>query len=102
MASPSWASHSTKRGRQGAVTPDAADVRRRTPARAAQGNQAHLRRLATGGQPLQAKLTIGAVNDPLEHEADAAADRVMRMADPQVALSPAGPNLSRKCAACEH
>src|SRR4051812_31622405 len=57
------------------------------------GNQASLRRL-------QAKLTIGAVDDPLEQEADAAADRVMRMADPQVSLSPA-PTLSRKCAGCE-
>jgi hypothetical protein len=65
------------------------------------GNQAHLRRLMAGGRPLQAKLTIGAVNDPLEHEADAAADRVMRMADPQVSLLSAEPALNRKCAACE-
>jgi hypothetical protein len=63
------------------------------------GNQARLRRMANG-QPLQARLTIGAVDDPLEREADAAADRVMRMADPQVSLS-AGPTLSRKCATCE-
>ena len=49
---------------------------------------------------LQAKLTVGAVNDPLEQEADAAADRVMRMADPLVALS-SGSTLSRECAACE-
>jgi hypothetical protein len=40
------------------------------------GNQALLRQL-------QAKLSIGAVNDPLEHEADAAADRVMRMPEPK-------------------
>ncbi len=57
------------------------------------GNQANLRRL-------QAKLTVGAVNDPLEREADAAADRVMRMADANVALA-APPMLNRKCAACE-
>jgi hypothetical protein len=40
-----------------------------------QSNQAVLHRI-------QAKLAIGAVNDPLEHEADQAADKVMRMAEP--------------------
>ncbi|WP_068076548.1 eCIS core domain-containing protein [Novosphingobium lentum] len=92
---------SPDRGRQGAVTPDASDVRRRAATPNAAGNQAHLRRLAVGGQPLQAKLTIGAVNDPLEHEADAAADRVMRMADPGATLSSGPGALQRKCAACE-
>jgi hypothetical protein len=74
------------------------DTRRPTAARPSPslqtpGNQAHLRRL-------QAKLRVGRVDDPLEREADAAADRVMRTADPQVSLS-AAPMLSRKCAACE-
>ena len=46
----------------------------------AASNQANLRRL-------QAKLTIGPVDDPLEHEADATADRVMRMSD---TTAPAG------------
>lgn len=64
----------------------------RTPAvAAASGNQAHLRRLAINGQPLQQKLQIGAVDDPLEHEADQVAATVMRM--------PAG-QLRRKCATC--
>lgn len=58
------------------------------------GNQALLRRL-------QAKLAVGAVNDPLEHEADAVADRVMRMADPGAVSRGAPPRISRKCAACE-
>lgn len=58
------------------------------------GNQAALRRL-------QAKLTVGAANDPLEHEADAVADKVMRMADPALAVSASPPRISRKCAACE-
>jgi len=31
---------------------------------------------------MQRKLTIGATNDPLEHEADRVADRIMRMPDP--------------------
>lgn len=50
--------------------------------------------------PLQRKLAIGAINDPLEAEADAIAERVMRLADP--ALPPASlsgePVLQRKCA----
>ena len=50
------------------------------------GNQTHLRRL-------QAKLRIGAVNDPQEHEADQVADTVMRSAGPA--------SLQRKCAGCE-
>ena len=49
---------------------------------------------------VQAKLAIGPANDRFEQEADAIADRVMRMADPQVSLS-SGPTLSRKCAACQ-
>jgi hypothetical protein len=69
------------------------------PRRVSLGNQAHLRRL-------QAKLSIGGVHDPLEQEADAVADRVMRGGDlaPQAApaISKAAPaTLSRKCAECE-
>ena len=42
------------------------------------------------------------MDDPLEREADAAADKVMRMADPAFDLSSAAvPALRRKCAACE-
>ena len=43
--------------------------------------------------PVQCKLTVGAVDDPLEHEADAMADIVMRM--PQQNF------IQRKCAHCE-
>jgi hypothetical protein len=56
------------------------------------GNQALLRRL-------QARLTIGAVDDPLEHEADAVAEQVMRAPDP--ASGPVETRLSRKCDTCE-
>src|SRR5277367_1891573 len=64
-----------------------------------------LRAHAAGPQiPLQKKLAIGAVNDPLEHEADRVADRVMRMPDPAaVGTSAAGTSsasaitLQRKC-----
>src|SRR5262249_14693373 len=45
---------------------------------------------------IQRKLEVGAVDDPLEHEADRVADRVMLMTD-----APAGgPMLQCKCAAC--
>ncbi|WP_052731169.1 eCIS core domain-containing protein [Spirosoma radiotolerans] len=43
--------------------------------------------------PLQRKLTVGAVDDPLEAEADSMADRVMRMAEPSF--------IQRKCAHCQ-
>lgn len=44
------------------------------------GNQAVQRLLRTAG--IQPRLTIGDAHDPLEHEADAVADRVMRMQNP--------------------
>ena len=50
--------------------------------------------------PLQRKLAIGATNDPLEHEADRVADRVMRMPDPaaiQPPTSAAINSIQRKC-----
>jgi hypothetical protein len=50
---------------------------------------------------LQPKLAIGAINDPLEHEADRVADRVMRMSAPGVSVTVAPPEVSRKCDACE-
>jgi outer membrane protein OmpA-like peptidoglycan-associated protein len=51
--------------------------------------------------PIQAKLKVGAVNDPLEHEADRVADQVMRMPAPEVSVTAAPPQVSRKCAECE-
>jgi hypothetical protein len=63
------------------------------------GNQAVLAMLRSGA--LQAKLKIGAVDDPLEHEADRVADHVMRMPDPAPSVASARPQISRKCAACE-
>jgi hypothetical protein len=51
---------------------------------------------------LQRKLTIGAVNDPLEKEADAVADRVMREPSASPAISGAhGEQISRSCSACQ-
>lgn len=41
---------------------------------------------------VQCKLTVGAADDPMEHEAEAMADRVMRMPEPSF--------LQRKCAHC--
>jgi hypothetical protein len=51
--------------------------------------------------PIQAKLKVGAVNDPLEHEADRVADEVMRTPDAEVSVATGPPQISRKCAACE-
>jgi hypothetical protein len=51
--------------------------------------------------PIQAKLRIGAVNDPLEHEADRVADQVMRMPAERVSLQThARTGVQRQCA-CE-
>jgi hypothetical protein len=50
---------------------------------------------------IQAKLKVGAVNDPLEHEADRVAEHVMSMPAPGVFASAAPLQVSRKCAACE-
>ncbi len=50
---------------------------------------------------LQAKLEVGAVNDPLEREADRVAEHVMRMPDPRTPSGPAvsagAPGVQRKC-----
>ncbi len=43
--------------------------------------------------PIQRKLPVGADNDPMEHEADAMADKVMRMPEQNF--------IQRKCAHCE-
>jgi hypothetical protein len=64
------------------------------------GNQARLRGMAPPPRP-PSGLRVGTVNDPLEREADAVADRVMRMADPEVAVAHALPAVRRKCAECE-
>jgi len=50
---------------------------------------------------LQPKLAVGSVDDPLEREADRAADRVMHMPVPTVIFSAGkGGELRRKCQAC--
>jgi Domain of unknown function (DUF4157) len=49
-----------------------------------------------GAGAVQRKLVVGAVSDPLEHEADRVAEHVMRM--PTLAESP---QISRKCSGCE-
>ena len=50
---------------------------------------------------IQPKLTIGEVNDPLEHEADHIANKVLRMPAPEFSITAGSPQLSRKCPACE-
>ncbi len=44
--------------------------------------ESRLNPLASQPPLLQAKLTIGAVDDPYEHEADRVAETVMRMPEP--------------------
>jgi hypothetical protein len=48
----------------------------------------------------QAKLQVGAVNDPAELEAERVAATVMRMPDTKLSMAPAAARLSRKCEAC--
>jgi hypothetical protein len=51
--------------------------------------------------PIQAKLEIGAVHDPLEREADQVADRIMRMLDPASVSSSASDDVvQRTCTSC--
>jgi hypothetical protein len=75
------------------------------------GNQAMLRRLSPTMPHLQCKLEIGAVNDPLETEADRVADEVMHMPEPactpllasdagSIATASPPQKLHRTCAAC--
>jgi hypothetical protein len=47
------------------------------------------------------KLKVGAVDDPMEREADRIAEHVMRMPGQAFSVTGARPQLSRKCAACE-
>jgi hypothetical protein len=54
-----------------------------------------------GTLPVLPKLTIGAVDDPHQAEADRVADQVMRMPNFPPPISDAPPQISRKCAACE-
>ena len=59
--------------------------------------------VAPSGQSLTrpAKLEIGAVDDPLEHEADRIAAQVMHMPATELAPTSAPVQINRKCTACE-
>jgi hypothetical protein len=50
---------------------------------------------------IQAKLAVGQINDPLEHEANRVADQVMRMSDPAPSIATAPSQINRKCTSCE-
>jgi hypothetical protein len=50
---------------------------------------------------LQRKFAIGAVDDPLEREADHVAEQVMRMPEPVAVTQRSVSRINRKCAACE-
>jgi hypothetical protein len=51
--------------------------------------------------PLQAKLNLGAADDPLEHEADSVAEQVMATPEPSSHASTHPPKINRKCTTCE-
>jgi hypothetical protein len=72
------------------------------PAPSYGGNQAALRRFSRTSPRMQRKLQVGAINDPLETEADRAADHVMRMPVPAPGIPSHGDSavVRRKCA-CE-
>jgi len=57
-------------------------------------------RVTAGAPSIQRKPSIGAADDAFEREADAVADRVMRMAEPS-SPGTAPVAIQRKCAACE-
>lgn len=70
------------------------------------GNQTMLRRLSRTPPQVQCKLPIGAVNDPLEAEADRVADHVMRMPESNGLAAPNSisgkpPFMQRKCSCSE-
>jgi len=50
--------------------------------------------------PIQTKLKLGAVNDPLEHEADRVAEQMMGSPAASMSVSTAPPQISRKCVSC--
>lgn len=54
-----------------------------------------------GGISVQAKLSVGSSDDPLEHEADRVADQVLRMPDPDLSIGHGPSQIHRKCADCE-
>jgi hypothetical protein len=61
-------------------------------------------RLKTSPPLVQPKLSVGQVNDPLEHEADRIADQVMRMPDAAVAVMNSATTagmVQRVCAGCD-
>ena len=69
----------------------------------AEGSHHYFKPRPAGRLPsfIQAKLKVGAINDPLEQEADRVADQVMRMPAPEIAPASAPLQISRKCTACE-
>ena len=94
-------SHISQRvGRSAARNPA---IRLAAPAsRRALRQKAEIRGLL-GRPAIQAKLRVGAVNDPLEREADRVADRVMQMPGPEAGprIGQAASGVQRLCAECE-
>jgi len=96
-----FAKENTKRQHAGPTWTSPSRQEQALPAPAYAGNQATLRRLSRVPPRMQFKLEVGTVDDPLETEADRAADHVMRMPAPPPSDPNSAPILRRECAACE-
>jgi hypothetical protein len=69
-----------------------------------ESNESQVRSVLASPQlpgPIQAKLEVGQVDDPLEREANRITDQVMRMPDPEVSIAARRPQLSRQGDACK-
>ncbi|HEY4968095.1 MAG TPA: DUF4157 domain-containing protein, partial [Puia sp.] len=74
-----------------------------------QQNKGAFFKTTDGSHPIQTKLSIGKVDDPLEHEADAMADKVVRRfgepnrinTKPENKVSAPSSIIQTKCASCE-
>jgi Domain of unknown function (DUF4157) len=71
------------------------------PKQKAYGNQAMLRTLRRRSQSLiQPELLVNEPGDAYEREADKIAGQIAQMPNPEIAITPAPAEVSRKCAAC--
>lgn len=83
-------------------SPAAPTARQVAPGPKARSQAAEIRCILGRGA-VQPKPKVGAVDDPLEREADRIADQVMRMdsADPVSNSGPPAPSVQRRCAECD-
>ncbi len=83
------------------VTPDFSKIPINSPGRADGYHPLFSPTSSPSRGAIQPKLVIGAVDDPLEYEADRIADQVMRVPALEMDPTAAPPQIGRKCADCE-